>query len=67
MLQLNPNGAEFIKRHIGPNAQDTQKMLDTIGVKSIDELIEKTVPIIFVQKKQCKFQKVCLNLKCCNH
>ncbi len=51
MLQLNTNGAEFIKRHIGPNAQDTQKMLDTIGVKSIDELIEKTVPNIIRSKK----------------
>ena len=51
MLQLNPNGAEFIKRHIGPNAQDTQKMLDTIGVKSIYELIEKTVPNNIRSKK----------------
>jgi glycine dehydrogenase len=44
MLQLNTNGAEFIGRHIGPNADDTQKMLDAIGIKSIDELIEKTIP-----------------------
>ena len=51
MLQLNPNGAEFIKRHIGPNAQDTQKMLDTIGIKSIDELIEKTIPNNIRSKK----------------
>jgi len=51
MLQLNTNGAEFIKRHIGPNAQDTQKMLDTIGAKSIDELIEKTIPNTIRSKK----------------
>jgi len=51
MLQLNPNGAEFIKRHIGPNAQDTQKMLDRIGIKSIDELIEKTIPSTIRSKK----------------
>ena len=44
MLQLNTNGAEFIKRHIGPSAQDTEKMLAAIGAKSIDELIEKTIP-----------------------
>ena len=44
MLQLNTNGAEFIKRHIGPSAQETEKMLASIGAKSIDELIEKTVP-----------------------
>ena len=44
MLQLHLNEAEFIHRHIGPNAQETDKMLAAIGVKSIDELIEKTVP-----------------------
>jgi glycine dehydrogenase len=44
MLQLNPNGAEFIKRHIGPSAEETEKMLASIGAKSIDELIEKTIP-----------------------
>ena len=46
MLQLNTNGAEFIKRHIGPSAQDTEKMLDSIGIKSVDELIEKTLPFL---------------------
>ncbi len=51
MLQLNTNGAEFIKRHIGPSAQDTEKMLDTIGIKSVDELIEKTIPTIIRSKK----------------
>jgi glycine dehydrogenase len=35
---------EFTQRHIGPNAHDTQKMLDTIGVDSMDELIGRTVP-----------------------
>lgn len=35
---------EFIGRHIGPNKQDTAEMLEYMGLKSIDELIEKTVP-----------------------
>jgi glycine dehydrogenase len=35
---------EFTARHIGPNETETKAMLKTIGVKSIDELIEKTVP-----------------------
>jgi len=51
MLQLNTNGAEFIKRHIGPNAQDTEKMLASIGRKSVDELIEKTIPNNIRSKK----------------
>jgi len=51
MLQLNTNGAEFIKRHIGPSAHDTEKMLDAIGIKSVDELIEKTIPNTIRSKK----------------
>lgn len=35
---------EFKQRHIGPNAADTKKMLDTIGLGTLDELISKTVP-----------------------
>ena len=34
----------FKLRHIGPNYQEQQEMLKTIGVSSLDELIEKTVP-----------------------
>lgn len=36
--------AEFAGRHIGPNTGDTQEMLRTIGVGSLEELIGKTVP-----------------------
>jgi glycine dehydrogenase len=35
---------EFIKRHIGPNENETAQMLQTIGFHSMDELINKTVP-----------------------
>lgn len=35
---------KFEHRHIAPNAQDTTKMLETIGLNSIDELIGQTVP-----------------------
>lgn len=35
---------EFIGRHIGPNSQQTKAMLEALGVASIQELIEKTVP-----------------------
>jgi len=34
----------FLKRHLGPGVEDTRKMLDIIGVKSLDELIDKTIP-----------------------
>ncbi|MBS1743360.1 MAG: aminomethyl-transferring glycine dehydrogenase [Bacteroidetes bacterium] len=35
---------EFTQRHIGPNEEETKAMLETIGVSSIEELIDKTVP-----------------------
>ena len=41
---MNNSGAAFTKRHIGPNANETSEMLATIGAKSLQELIEKTVP-----------------------
>ena len=34
----------FATRHNGPQPQDVEKMLGVIGVKSIDELIDKTIP-----------------------
>jgi glycine dehydrogenase len=35
---------KFENRHIGPNEEDTKAMLAIIGVESLDELIDKTVP-----------------------
>ena len=35
---------DFESRHIGPRSSEVDYMLTTIGVKSIQELIEKTIP-----------------------
>jgi glycine dehydrogenase len=35
---------DFITRHIGPTAADTQAMLATVGAASLDDLITSTVP-----------------------
>ncbi len=35
---------DFESRHIGPNAAETAHMLQAIGVNSLDELIDNTVP-----------------------
>ncbi|MGF1925936.1 MAG: aminomethyl-transferring glycine dehydrogenase, partial [Bacteroidia bacterium] len=35
---------DFQDRHIAPNANDTAAMLQAVGVATIDELIEQTVP-----------------------
>jgi glycine dehydrogenase len=35
---------KFVSRHIGPREEDIQEMLKVIGVQSLDELIDQTVP-----------------------
>ncbi|MBC3766393.1 aminomethyl-transferring glycine dehydrogenase [Neptunicella marina] len=35
---------DFIRRHIGPGAEETAQMLETVGASSLDDLIEQTVP-----------------------
>ena len=35
---------EFTHRHIGPDADDTERMLDVVGAASLDALIAETVP-----------------------
>lgn len=40
----------FISRHIGPNAEATQAMLTRLGYKSLDALIEATVPDNILKK-----------------
>lgn len=34
----------FLSRHVGPRPEETKKMLEVIGVPSIDALIEQTIP-----------------------
>jgi len=44
-MKLNIDYQEkFQSRHIAPNEADTAKMLKTVGVSSLDELIDQTVP-----------------------
>jgi glycine dehydrogenase len=35
---------EFQRRHIGPDEQEMAQMLETVGVSTLEELIDKTVP-----------------------
>jgi glycine dehydrogenase len=34
----------FVRRHIGPRAPEAVEMLDLLGLKSLDELVERAVP-----------------------
>uniref|UniRef100_A0A8C0G6M0 Glycine cleavage system P-protein N-terminal domain-containing protein n=1 Tax=Chelonoidis abingdonii TaxID=106734 RepID=A0A8C0G6M0_CHEAB len=42
--QLLPQHDDFSQRHIGPRDKEKREMLQTMGLASIDELIDKTVP-----------------------
>ena len=35
---------DFVRRHLGPGKPHIRHMLDTLGLESLDELIEQTVP-----------------------
>jgi len=41
--QLKPSD-NFIERHLGNNTSATIEILDSLGVKSIEELMDQTVP-----------------------
>jgi glycine dehydrogenase len=41
---LTDSSDPFIRRHIGPDADDTREMLAQVGFKNIDELIDAAVP-----------------------
>ncbi len=44
LLQSLSTQHEFVARHNGPNHNDQQKMLETLNVSSLEQLIEQTVP-----------------------
>ncbi|GAA6153645.1 aminomethyl-transferring glycine dehydrogenase [Pseudoteredinibacter isoporae] len=43
---------EFISRHIGPNSAQVDAMLAELGLNSVEELIEKTVPNGILKKDE---------------
>ena len=40
---LSPSDT-FVRRHIGPSDDDITSMIETVGVSSLDELIDQTLP-----------------------
>ena len=42
---------EFAGRHIGPDEKETSGMLASIGVRSLDELIDRTIPASIRSRK----------------
>src|ERR1700759_5134129 len=55
---LSPNSSSilqpsdtFVRRHIGPNADEIKQMLRELGLDSLDELVDQTVPAAIRMKK----------------
>ena len=51
---IDDTSQEFINRHIGPSKKDQEKILDYIGSKSLDQLIQNTVPKNILLKDELK-------------
>ncbi|KAM5191340.1 glycine dehydrogenase (decarboxylating), mitochondrial [Mantella aurantiaca] len=60
--RLFPRHDDFSERHIGPGDKEKREMLETLGVESIDELIDKTVPASIRLSRPLKMDdQVCEN------
>lgn len=44
LYKLNKEKDSFIPRHIGPNEKERQEMLNLLGYKTLDELIQNVIP-----------------------
>jgi glycine dehydrogenase len=58
---------KFQDRHIGPNDAEKSEMLEAIGLKSLDELIEKTVPNQIRLKSPLNLQAAMSEFEYLNH
>ncbi|MBB0991121.1 aminomethyl-transferring glycine dehydrogenase [Dietzia maris] len=47
---MSRTGGEFVARHLGPDAHGLERILDTIGVSSLDELAERSVPSVILDE-----------------
>uniref|UniRef100_A0A8C2RWY9 Glycine cleavage system P protein n=1 Tax=Capra hircus TaxID=9925 RepID=A0A8C2RWY9_CAPHI len=60
--RLLPRHDDFARRHIGPGDKDQKEMLQALGLASVDELIEKTIPASIRLKRPLKMDDpVCEN------
>ncbi|SNS45267.1 glycine dehydrogenase [Ekhidna lutea] len=51
-MKINLNDrVEFERRHNGPSESEVSSMLDTIGLKNIDDLINEAIPAPILKKK----------------
>ena len=58
---------KFVDRHIGPSSNDISKMLSDVGVRSLDELIDKTIPSSIRNSKALNISRAMSEYDCLNH
>ena len=51
---IDDNSKEFIYRHIGPSEEEQKKMLKSVGYKTIENLMDSTVPEKILLKDDLK-------------
>ena len=54
---IDNNSKEFIYRHIGPSEEEQQKMLKTVGYKTLENLMDNTVPEKILLKDDLKIDE----------
>lgn len=60
--RILPRHDDFAERHIGPGEKEKKEMLSSIGIESIEELIEKTLPAsIRLQRAMKMDDPICEN------
>jgi glycine dehydrogenase len=50
-IHMSPQPAPFLNRHIGLSPEEVATMLDTLGVESVDELIDQAVPDRILERR----------------
>ncbi len=58
---------KFVNRHNGPRDNELPHMLKTIGVKSLDQLIEKTIPKSIMLQKALRLPEAMSEFEYLNH
>ncbi len=67
MSLFEAQSKEFQQRHNGPNDDQTKEMLKTIGVSSIDELVDRTVPSTIRMKGELNLPPAMSEAEYLNH
>ncbi|MGO4821949.1 MULTISPECIES: aminomethyl-transferring glycine dehydrogenase [unclassified Flavobacterium] len=57
----------FALRHLGPRENDLPKMLETIGVDTLDQLIHETIPTDIRLKKPLELEHIMTEYEYANH